>query len=442
MSRHGTSTREDLSSPRQGSPEAEPLTEALPPRGARVRGLGAFAGSGALIAVGYLDPGNWATDLAAGSRYGYALLWMVLASSLIGMLLQSLSVRLGIATGQNLAEACREAYPRWRIPLWFTAEIAIAATDLAELLGSAIALNLLFGIPLWAGVLITTLDVLTLLGLLSARPRKLEWMVLGLVLTVGAAFAFELVLSRPVAGEVLAGYLPTGAILRDSGMMTLAVGILGATVMPHNLFLHSQLVNTRDFPRDESGRREAVRSATWNTLYSLGAAMFINSAILILAGSAFHRFGHTEVVELSDAHALLSSLLGPLAATVFALALLLAGQSAAITGTLAGDVVMLGFLRLRVRRWVRRLITRGVALCPALAVILMAGDQGAGQLLIVSQVVLSLQLGFTVVPLVLLTSDRGRLGALALSPAWRALAWLATAMVLGVNLYLLGSLVV
>jgi manganese transport protein len=412
------------------------------PRSSLLRGLGAFAGSGTLIAVGYIDPGNWATGLAAGSRHGYALLWVVLASSLIGMLLQSLSVRLGIATGQNLAEACRDAYPRWRIPLWITTEIAIAATDLAELLGSAIALELLIGVPLWAGVLITTVDVLALLGVGRTRHRALEWVVLALVLAVASAFGFELVLSRPSPREVLAGYLPTTAFLRDSEMTTLAVGILGATVMPHNLYLHSHLVTTRRFSRSASGRHEAARHATWDTVLSLGAAMLINSAILILAASVFHPSGHTEVVELSDAHALLSSLLSsPLAALVFALALLVAAQSAAVTGTMAGDVVMTGFLRLRLKPWIRRLVTRGVALCPALAVTLVAGDRGAGRLLIASQVVLSLQLGFAVVPLVLLTSDRRRLGSLALSPGWRAISWLATAAVLAVNAFLLWSLV-
>jgi manganese transport protein len=406
------------------------------------RGMRAFTGAGALIAVGYIDPGNWATDLAAGSRHGYALLWVVLVSSLIGMLLQSLSVRLGIATGQNLAEACRDAYPRARIPLWLTAEIAIAATDLAELLGSAIALELLLGIPLWAGVLVTTVDVLALLGVARTRHRALEWIVLALVLAVASAFVFELILSRPSPVEVLAGYVPTTTFLHDGEMTMLAVGILGATVMPHNLYLHSHVVGTRSFSRSASGRREAARHATWSTVFSLGAAMLINSAILILAASVFHPSGHTEVVELKDAHALLSSLLGsPVAAVVFAVALLLAGQSAAVTGTMAGDVVMTGFLRIRLEPWLRRLVTRGLALCPALAVTIMAGDRGAGRLLIASQVVLSLQLAFAVVPLVHLVSDRRRLGALALPPAWRAIAWLAAGAVLAVNAFLLWSLV-
>ncbi len=359
------------------------------------------------------------------------------------MLLQSLSVRLGIATGQNLAEACRDAYPRWRIPLWLTAEIAIAATDLAELLGSAIALELLLGIPLWAGVILTTVDVLALLGVGRARHRMLEWIILALVLAVASAFVFELVLSRPAPLEVLAGYLPRAAVFHDREMTMIAVGILGATVMPHNLYLHSHVVNSREFPRTVDGRREAARHATWNTVLSLGAAMLINSAILILAASVFHPTGHTEVVELKDAHTLLSSLLGsPIAAAVFALALLSAGQSAAVTGTMAGDVVMMGFLRLRVKPWQRRLLTRGIALCPALAVAVMAGDHGAGRLLIISQVVLSLQLGFAVVPLVHLVSDRRRLGSLALSPPWRAVAWVAAAAVLTVNAFLLWSIVV
>lgn len=406
------------------------------------RGMRTFTGAGALIAVGYLDPGNWATDLAAGSRHGYALLWVVLASSLIGVLLQSLSVRLGIATGQNLAEACRDAYPRWRVPLWLTAEIAIAATDLAELLGSAIALELLLGIPLWAGVLVTMLDVLALLGVGRKRHRALEWIVLSLVLAVASAFVFELMLSRPAPLEVLRGYLPTSAVLHDREMTMVAVGILGATVMPHNLYLHSQVVKTREFSRTTEGRRDAARHASWNTVLSLGAAMLINSAILILAASVFHPSGHTEVVQLKDAHALLSSLLrSPFAAVVFAMALLAAGQSAAVTGTMAGDVVMMGFLRLRVKPWQRRLVTRGVAMGPALAVTILAGDGGAGRLLILSQVVLSLQLGFAVVPLVHIVSDARRLGSLALSRPWRAVAWLAAGAVLTVNAFLLWSIV-
>jgi len=400
----------------------------------------AFTGAGALIAVGYLDPGNWATDLAAGSRHGYGLLWVVLAASLIGVLLQSLSVRLGIATGQNLAEACRDAYPRWRLPLWLTAEVAIAATDLAELLGSAVALELLFGIPLWVGVIVTTVDVLALLGVGRARHRTLEWIVLALVLSVASAFVFELILSRPSFFGVLAGYVPTTAAARDRDMTMVAVGILGATVMPHNLYLHSHVVNTRDFSRTTDGRREAARHASWNTVLSLGAAMLVNSAILILAASVFHRSGHTAVVELKDAQGLLSSLLGsPIAAVVFAAALLSAGQSAALTGTMAGDVVMMGFLRLRVKPWQRRLVTRSIALGPALAVTIAAGDRGAGRLLILSQVVLSLQLGFAVVPLVHLVSDRRRLGLLALSTPWRAVAWFAAAGILTVNAFLLWS---
>jgi manganese transport protein len=402
----------------------------------------AFTGAGALVAVGYVDPGNWATDVAAGSRHGYGLLWVVLAAALVGVLLQSLSVRLGIATGQNLAEACRDAYPRWRIPLWLTAEIAIAATDLAELLGSAIALELLFGIPLWVGVIVTTVDVLALLGIGHARHRTLERIVLGLVLTVASAFVFELILSRPSPLGVLAGYMPTTAAVHDRDMTLVAVGILGATVMPHNLYLHSHVVNTRDFARTADGRREAARHASWNTVLSLGAAMLVNSAILVVAASVFNPSGHTDVVELKDAKALLSSLLGsPIAAVVFAMALLSAGQSAALTGTMAGDVVMTGFLRLRVKPWQRRLLTRSIALCPALAVTIAAGDHGAGRLLILSQVVLSLQLGFAMVPLVHLVSDRRRAGLLALSTPWRAVAWLAAAGVLAVNAFLLWSFV-
>jgi manganese transport protein len=412
--------------------------EAVPKAAARA--AKSFAGVGSLIAVGYVDPGNWATDLAAGSRYGYELLWVVLASSLIGLLLQALSVRLGVATGRNLAEVCREAYPRLRIPLWITAEVAIAATDLAELLGSAIALELLLGIPLWAGVLLTTVDVLALLGLGRVRGRVLERIVLVLGLAVGAGFAFELALSHPAPGAVLAGFLPTTAIVHDGALATLAVGILGATVMPHNLYLHSHVVNTRAFAPTPSGRLDATRRATWDTVVSLGVAMAINLAILVVAASTFHS-AHFEVAELSDAHALLRSLLGSrLAPIVFALALLAAGQSAAVTGTMAGDVVMTGFLRLRLTPWIRRVATRGLALGPALAATLAAGDHGAGRLLIASQVVLSLQLGFAVVPLVLLVSDRRRVGGLALSLSGKVIAWSATVAVLAVNALLLASL--
>ncbi len=291
-------------------------------------------------------------------------------------------------------------------------------------------------------MLLTSLDVLLLLGLGRTKPRTLEWIVLGLVLSVAFAFVFELALSRPSPRAVLAAYWPTTALLHDREMMILGVAILGATVMPHNLYLHSHVVNGRRFARSLRGRREAARHATWDTILSLSVAMLINSAILILAASVFHRRGHTEVAELSDAHALLSSLLGsPAAAIVFALALLAAGQSAAVTGTMAGDVVMAGFLKLRLRPWVRRLATRGLALVPALAVTVAAGNRGGGRLLIASQVVLSLQLGFAVVPLVLFTSDRRRLGPLALSRGLRAVAWLVTAALLLVNLFLLWSLV-
>ena len=401
-----------------------------------------FAGPGALVAVGYIDPGNWATDLAGGSRFSYALLSVVLLSSLMAMLLQAMCVRLGIASGQDLAEASRDAYPRAAGTLWALAEIAIAATDVAEVLGSAIALELLFGIPLPVGVVVTALDVLLLLGLEPRGVRALELGVCALVLLVGGCFAFELALSRPDAAGVLAGYLPSRALFRDGQMLYLAVGILGATVMPHNLYLHSSLVQTRAFDRTLAGRRDAIHHATLDTVLALGVAMLINSAILALAASVFHRAGRVEVAEIRDAHRLLTPLLGAAgASTVFAVALLAAGQSATITGTLAGQVVMTGFLRVRLRPWARRLLTRGVAIVPALSVTLLAGERGTGELLIGSQVILSLQLPFAVIPLLLLTADRHRMGALV-SPRWMtALGWGCAAVIVAMNGYLVATLV-
>ncbi len=367
--------------PGTSAAEDAPPRVALSTRGP-VRRFLSFAGPGALIAVGYIDPGNWATDLAAGSRFSYALLSVVLVSSLMAMLLQALSVRLGIATGRDLAEGCRDAWPRSAPVLWVLAEIAIAATDLAEVLGSAIALELLFGVPIAAGVALTVLDVLVLLGLERRGLRRLEAGVVALVLFVAGCFAFELVLSRPDPAGVLAGYLPTPALLHDRGMLYVAVGILGATVMPHNLYLHSSLVQSRGFERTPAGKRDALGNATLDAVLSLGAAMVINSAILAIAAAVFHRAGRVEVAELGDAHRLLSPLLGTrYASTVFAVALLAAGQSAALTGTMAGQVVMSGFLRVRLRPWAPcRLLTRSVAMVPALGVALYAGERGTADL--------------------------------------------------------------
>lgn len=401
-----------------------------------------FAGPGMLVAVGYIDPGNWATDLAAGSRFSYALLSVVLVSSLMAMLLQVLCVRLGIASSRDLAEACRDAYPRAAMPLWVLAEIAITATDLAEVLGSAIALQLLFGLPLPAGVVLTGADVLILLCLEQRGIRRLELGVGALVFVVAACFAFELALSRPDGSAVLAGYAPRAAFLHDREMLFVAVGILGATVMPHNLYLHSSLVQTRAFERTETAMRSAVRHATLDTVVALGGAMLVNSAILVLAASAFHRAGRVDVADLHDAHRLLSPLLGStLASVAFAVALLAAGQSATITGTLSGQIVMSGFLRVRLPPWSRRLLTRSLAIVPALVVAVAAGERGAGALLVGSQVILSLQLPFAIVPLLRLTADRSRMGALA-APRWMTVAGWATAIVvIALNGYLVSSFV-
>ncbi len=394
----------------------------------------AFAGAGGAVAVGYVDPGNWATDLGGGSRFGYALLSVVLASSLVAMLLQTMSARLGIATGLDLAAACREAYPRLAWPMWGAAEIAVVATDLAEVLGSAIALELLFGIPLRAGVVATAADVLLLVGAERRGTRWVERLAGGMVLVVAAGFGFELSLSHPCVADVVRGYAPTRELVRDGEMLTMAIAIVGATVMPHNLYLHSHLVAARSFERTDEGRREAVRHATLDAVLSLGGAMLLNSALLVLAAAVFHEAGMRDVAEMQDAHRLLSAMLGTTAAGgVFALALLAAGQSATITGTIAGQVIACGFVRWRLRPWQRRLVTRALALLPALAVIVVAGEGAAGRLLVGSQVVLSLQLPFAVVPLLLLTSDRRRMGACA-TPRWMTAAgWASAAAVIVAN---------
>ncbi len=396
-----------------------------------------FAGAGGAVAVGYIDPGNWATDLAGGSRFGYALLSVVLAASLVAMLLQTLSARLGIATGLDLASACREAYPGLAIPMWAAAEIAVVATDLAEVLGSAIALELLFGIPLRIGVIATGVDVL-LLVCGPGRERTLERLLAGLVLVIAAGFVLELSLSRPPPMAILHGYAPSLEILRNGDMLFIAVGILGATVMPHNLYLHSHLVAGRVPAKTDVARRAALRHATLDAVLWLGGAMLLNSALLVLAASVFHTAGRTDVSELQDAHRLLTPLLGTaLAGVVFAVALLVAGQSATITATIAGQVIACGFVRLQLPPWQRRLVTRALALIPALGVILFAGEHSAGPLLVGSQVVLSLQLPFAIIPLLLLTSDKRRMGACA-APRWMiASGWSSAVLVCVANAALL-----
>jgi manganese transport protein len=408
-------------------------------RGAsRWRRMVTFAGPAFLVAVGYMDPGNWATDLAAGSAYGYRLLWVIVLSNLIAILLQTLAARLGLVTRRDLAQACRDHYPpAVNVVLWVVSEVAIAATDLAEVLGSAVALNMLFGLPILWGVVLTALDVLVLLALQAAGIRKIEALILVLVGTIGLCFGIELFLSRPLCLDVARGLAPGWL---SGGELFVAIGILGATVMPHNLYLHSALVQSRAVERTTEGLRQAARFNLIDSVVALNGALFVNAAILVLAASAFNATGHHDVVSIDRAHELLDRILGTsVAPAAFAIALLAAGQSSTITGTMAGQVVMEGFVGLRVRPWLRRLITRALAIVPA--VIVLAAAQGRGEregdvvtgLLVLSQVILSLQLSFAVVPLVHFTSDRSKMGVFA-TPIWaRALAWAATTAIVTLN---------
>jgi manganese transport protein len=401
----------------------------------------AFAGPGYMVAVGYMDPGNWATDLAGGSRFGYTLLSVILLSNLMAMLLQALALKLGIATGRDLAQACRDHYSRpVSFVLWILCEIAIAACDLAEVIGSAIALNLLFGIPLIWGVCLTAFDVLLILLLQNKGFRWLEAFVIALVVTVGVCFAIELFMAKPAIAEVMRGLVPTTQIVTNPLMLYIAIGILGATVMPHNLYLHSSIVQTRKVLPDDQSKREAIRFATLDSTVALLFAFFINAAILILAAATFHNTGHPEVADIGDAYHLLTPLLGTtLASTLFAVALLASGQNSTITGTLAGQIVMEGFLNIRLPAWLRRLITRLIAIVPAVIVTAMYGERGAGGLLILSQVILSLQLSFAVVPLVYFTSQRRKMGRFVNSRPLAALAWTVAATIAGLNAWLLAG---
>jgi manganese transport protein len=404
----------------------------------RLRRLLAFAGPGYLVAVGYMDPGNWATDLAGGSRFGYTLLFVILASNLMAVLLQGLASKLGIVAGRDLAQACRDAYSRpVGLALWVLAELAIAATDLAEVIGTAIALQLLFGIPLPWGVALTALDVLIVLWLQGRGFRRLEAVVIGLVALVGACFLFEIVLSKPDWGGVARGFIPTAELLRNREMLYIAIGILGATVMPHNLYLHSSVVQTRKYAETREGKAQALRYAFADSTIALTFALFINAAILITAAATFHRTGRTEVAEIQDAYQLLTPLLGAGASTAFALALLASGQNSTLTGTLAGQIVMEGFLDIRLQPWVRRLITRMIAIVPAAIVAILYGASGTARLLVLSQVILSLQLSFAVIPLVAFTSDRRRMGEFV-NPGWvKTLAWGVAAIIAALNAWLL-----
>ena len=395
----------------------------------------AFAGPGYLVAVGYMDPGNWATDLGGGSKFGYALLSVVLLSSLMAIFLQALSAKLGIVTGRDLAQACRDHYSRpVRITLWVLCETAIVACDLAEVLGSAVALQLLFGLPLLAGVIITGLDVLIVLAMQGRGFRWIEALVVSLIAMIAGCFAYEIFFAQPLWREAAGGLIPTAEILRNREMLYIAIGILGATVMPHNLYLHSSIVQTRAFGQVFEEKREAIRYAVFDSTLALCFAFFINAAILILGAAAFHHSGLTEVADIGEAYRLLTPVLGAsLASTLFAVALLCSGQNSTLTGTLAGQIVMEGFLRLRLKPWMRRLVTRSLAIVPAALVIGFAGEQAATGLLILSQVVLSFQLPFAVVPLVQFTSERAKMGEFA-NRRWVAvLAWVMAAVIIMLN---------
>lgn len=398
-----------------------------------------FAGPGYLIAVGYMDPGNWATDIGGGSKFGYALLSVVLISSLIAMFLQALSAKLGIATGRDLAQACRDHYSRRMVIfLWIICELAIAACDLAEVLGSAVALKLLFGLPLLMGVILTAFDVLLVLALQGRGFRLVEAFVVTLIGTIGICFAYEIFFARPLWLEAAEGFLPRLEILRNKEMLYIAIGIIGATVMPHNLYLHSSIVQTRAFGQNERGRREAIKFSVIDSTVALAFALFINAAILTLGAAAFHKHGLSEVADIAEAYKLLSPVLGAsLASTLFALALLASGQNSTLTGTLAGQIVMEGFLRIRLKPWIRRLITRAIAILPAILVIGIAGEGKLTALLILSQVVLSFQLPFAVIPLVQFTSERTKMGPFVNSRFVTIVAWLVTAVILFFNAELL-----
>ena len=412
------------------------------PKGAGfLRKLLAYAGPGYLVAVGYMDPGNWATDLAGGSAFGYSLLWVIMLSNLMAILLQALCARLGIVTGRDLAQACRDHYSRpVSLGLWILCELAICACDLAEVIGSAIALNLLFGLPLVWGVCLTALDVLAVMYLQNRGFRWLEVLVISLIILIGGCFAAELFYARPDALAVARGFVPTGAIFRDSSMLYIAIGILGATVMPHNLYLHSSIVQTRKYEPTREGRREAIRFATIDSTVALMFALFINASILIVAAATFHAQGRTDVAEIQDAYHLLTPMLGAAAAsTLFALALLASGQNSTLTGTLAGQIVMEGFLNIRMRPWLRRLVTRAIAIVPAAITAALYGESGTAKLLVFSQVVLSLQLSFAVIPLVQFTSDRRKMGEFV-SPPWvRFLAWTTAAVIATLNVKFLAD---
>ena len=399
----------------------------------------AFAGPGFLVSVGYMDPGNWATDLAGGARYGYTLLSVILISNLIAILLQHLCVKLGVATGRDLAQACRDHYSRPTVWfLWVLCELAIAACDLAEVVGSAIGLQLLFGIPLVWGCAITVLDVMIVLLLQNRGFRYVEALVITLILTIGGCFLAELIFAKPDMGGIAHGFVPSLEILKNREMLFVAIGILGATVMPHNLYLHSSIVQTRNFERDDEGKAEAIKFASLDSTFALMFALFINAGILIVAAAAFHGTEHQDVAEIQEAYRLLSPVLGVgVASTLFALALLASGQNSTLTGTLAGQIVMEGFLNIRLKPWLRRLITRLIAVVPAVCVISWFGESKTTDLLVWSQVILSMQLSFAVIPLLMFTGEKLKMGRFVNPPWIKVLAWISAIVIVVLNLKLL-----
>jgi len=413
-------------------------TIAVPQGGSSWRTFLAFAGPGLMVAVGYMDPGNWATDIAGGAQFGYTLLSVILISNFFAILLQYLALKLGVATERDLAQACRDHYhPAVSFGLWILCEIAIAACDLAEVIGSALAFNLLFGIPLTVGVLITALDVLLILFFQYKGFRFIESVVAALILVIMGCFIYEMVASHPELFPILKGMLPQLRVVTNPSMLYIAIGILGATVMPHNLYLHSSIIQTRNYPRNDEGKKMAIKFGAIDSTVSLLFAFFINAAILIVAAASFHR-GHQDVADITVAYKLLAPVLGAgLASTVFAIALLASGQNSTLTGTLAGQIVMEGFLHLRLKPWLRRLITRLIAIIPAFIVTEVSGEKGVASLLVLSQVILSMQLSFAVIPLIVFTNDKRKMGRFANRTFTKVVAWIVASIILVLNLYLL-----
>ncbi|WP_113738308.1 Nramp family divalent metal transporter [Blattabacterium clevelandi] len=399
----------------------------------------AFTGPGLLIAVGYMDPGNWATDIAGGSKFGYMLLSVIFISNIFAIILQHLSLKLGIVCERDLAQACRDHYPPFiSFILWILCEIAIAACDLAEIIGSVLALKLLFGIPITWGVLITTIDVLLILFFQYKGFRYIESVVAVLIFTILICFSFEIISSKPEILPILKGIIPNPEIIQNSHSFYISIGILGATVMPHNLYLHSSIIQTRNYQRTIEGKKMAIKYATIDSTLSLSLAFFINAAILIISAATFHKYGHTEVADIMDAHKLLSPILGSsLSGVFFALALLASGQNSTLTGTLSGQIVMEGFLHIRLKPWVRRLITRLIAIVPAMIASIIYGEKGTAELLIISQIILSIQLSFAIIPLVNFTGDYNKMGLFVNGPFLKILSWLITIIIVLLNLVLL-----